>query len=1305
MKKLFFFFFFIFIILSGIAQKNELEFEEIYDQNGNSFFDILEIKQDAKGFLWFMRFINGMYRYDGNSVLYHKYYPNDSTTVQSYGSSYFFGDEGELLINVRSENKVVDFYSLKNNRNSQFTKLVNDSVSFDKIIKDKDGILWILEGTDVYSYNKKNQKLKEGYSPFSDNLLDYINNKDEKIIAELSHISNLQDTVINFTIDKDNEIMLACIGEGDVDMFDYGMLLKGEDTIWKMNYNNTRYAGGALKNRIEIKILNFKKGNYNLRYISDDSHSFNNWNEPKPTLGNFYGVRIFESPEKIANINNLISSEIGDVYNIFLNNEERISMLTSKGLYVQNSNKEFEFTEFDWFKATNMTPTSYAFDDIYADHIGNVWWLIGGILKIDLKEKDATLIHNDRCNALAIDKHRNGMWFAYNDLFFYDFQTKSILTYDNSKLINKLKEGEHIRYNDIFIDKTGNIFLVTNKGIFKNSTKKIKFYHPETEYRTSDCRAAYYKDNCFYYLDAIFENHRKYVLRVYDFESEKTDSFIIDRNIDWRNAYIFVSNENKIWISQKNILLLFDKDNNTFTDSIESDSRILSVYQSEDQKTWVFTLNKVYQLEKNKLIPRADLKSNEYGKNNIIDYILNLNNKLIIRTFAGVYIFDIETYKIKEIYKFKEEFKNENYFFGNIIFDNDNNTLWFSTEAKLISYNLNNEKIKENLFIMHSEINYYNLRNRIYHSGVVQNDNIIWISTGNGFYKFDLNTKQFSHFTEKNGLIDNTIADMYMDNFGKLWFSTNFGISKFNPENESFINYHRGGDYLDNYFFHNISDSIFHLGDERGFFGTLGICSFIPDNINKIPPTVAITYIEINDKEYIPDSAVYEKKLIKVDYTNNFITFEFVALDYTDPRRNQYAYMLEGVDKDWIYTDYKDRKAKYTNLAPGKYTFRVKASNNDGVWNEEGVSLKIIITPPFWKTWWFYTLEVLAGILLIIALIKFRERKLKRDNVKLEKTVEERTQEVRLQSEEIKAQNDELNSRNEEILTQRDTVVKQKEEIEEIHEHITDSINYATRIQASILPNENILKEFLSDHFVLFNPKDKVSGDFYWWSHIENHTIITAADCTGHGVPGAFMSMLGVSFLREIVNKEYITHTGVILRKLRKEIINALRQKGNETGSQDGMDMALISINHEKNSLQFSGANNSLYIIRKGKLETKNDKVFEFDMNGNNSNGHRFYEIKPDRMPIAIYLKMDKFTTHEIELQKGDNIYMFSDGYADQFGGPDERKFKYKQFKQLLFENVDKPMAKQKDILEKNFLEWKGEIEQIDDVVVLGIRI
>jgi len=305
-------------------------------------------------------------------------------------------------------------------------------------------------------------------------------------------------------------------------------------------------------------------------------------------------------------------------------------------------------------------------------------------------------------------------------------------------------------------------------------------------------------------------------------------------------------------------------------------------------------------------------------------------------------------------------------------------------------------------------------------------------------------------------------------------------------------------------------------------------------------------------------------------------------------------------------------------------------------------------------------------------------------NIKIEQKNEELNQLV-----------EEISSQRDEIEAQRNTVTEQKNRIETIHNEVENSINYATRLQQSILPEESLLNKYLTEHFVLFKPKDKVSGDFYWWTHIEGHTVITAADCTGHGVPGAFMSMLGVSFLREIVEKEYITNTGLILKKLRKEIIKSLKQKG-ETGEQkDGMDMAIISINHETNVVQFSGANNPLYIV--SKTNHQRFKTFD-DLTG-------FYEVKPNKMPIAIYDKMENFTTHEIQLQKGDQLYMFSDGFADQFGGEKGKKFKYKPFKKLIIENSEKTMLEQKEIINNTFETWRGNEEQIDDVVVVGIKI
>jgi PAS domain S-box-containing protein len=299
----------------------------------------------------------------------------------------------------------------------------------------------------------------------------------------------------------------------------------------------------------------------------------------------------------------------------------------------------------------------------------------------------------------------------------------------------------------------------------------------------------------------------------------------------------------------------------------------------------------------------------------------------------------------------------------------------------------------------------------------------------------------------------------------------------------------------------------------------------------------------------------------------------------------------------------------------------------------------------------------------------------------------------------IKEKEIEIENQRDEIEAQRDLVMDQKGEIERANVEMTDSINYAKHIQKAIFPQEEFRSKLLPEHFVYLNPKNIVSGDFYWLTQVEEKVIVTAADCTGHGVPGAFMSILGLSFLNDIVNKEYITHPGVILRRLRKEVIHALQQKGELGEISEGMDIALSSIDFKNLELQFSGANNPLYIIRNKEFEPIPNSVIH------ENSENILYEIKGDHMPISIHVKMDRFKMHEIKLMKGDCIYMFSDGFADQFGGDNGKKFKYKPFKELLLSNVHKSMQEQKHILNESFIQWKGNYEQVDDVVVIGFKI
>jgi serine phosphatase RsbU (regulator of sigma subunit) len=261
---------------------------------------------------------------------------------------------------------------------------------------------------------------------------------------------------------------------------------------------------------------------------------------------------------------------------------------------------------------------------------------------------------------------------------------------------------------------------------------------------------------------------------------------------------------------------------------------------------------------------------------------------------------------------------------------------------------------------------------------------------------------------------------------------------------------------------------------------------------------------------------------------------------------------------------------------------------------------------------------------------------------------------------------------------------QQKLIIEEKNKEITDSINYAKRLQNTMLPGETSLGSMFAESFILYQPKDIVSGDFYWYSQSGKNRVVAAVDCTGHGVPGAFMSMLGITFLNEIVGQKNIGTPNLILGELRDRVKSTLKQKGLEGEARDGMDIAVINVDLDKNILEYSGANNPIWLCR-------DDKVIE---------------VNADKRPIGYFKGQGlPFTNHSIELKKGDCVYLFTDGYADQFGGPKGKKFKYKTLSDLLLSIHQKTCADQKQILERTFADWRGDLDQVDDVLLIGIKI
>jgi len=309
---------------------------------------------------------------------------------------------------------------------------------------------------------------------------------------------------------------------------------------------------------------------------------------------------------------------------------------------------------------------------------------------------------------------------------------------------------------------------------------------------------------------------------------------------------------------------------------------------------------------------------------------------------------------------------------------------------------------------------------------------------------------------------------------------------------------------------------------------------------------------------------------------------------------------------------------------------------------------------------------VLFALLLVsfLGYYIYRSYKIKKEaNIKLE----EKNRTISLQKDEIEKQKDLAEA-------QRDQIAYKKK-------HITDSIMYAKRIQTALIPSLELFSDKL-EHFVLYKPLDIVSGDFYWVSRQGNLQVIIAADCTGHGVPGAFMSMLGVTMLNEIVNGKHILMPDQIIENLREGIIKALKQVAEEDSIKDGMDIAVCVVDFDNNILWYAGANNQLYLVR----------------------GRELIHYRADKMPVAIHYKMLPFTLQKIELQKGDAFYIFSDGYSDQFGGPKQKKFMSLQLRETLIAMTGKPMLKQGERLNEIFEEWRGDNPQVDDVTLIGVR-
>ncbi len=606
---------------------------------------------------------------------------------------------------------------------------------------------------------------------------------------------------------------------------------------------------------------------------------------------------------------------------------------------------------------------------------------------------------------------------------------------------------------------------------------------------------------------------------------------------------------------------------------------------------------------------------------------------------------------------------------------------------------------KNNLWITVSNrgITKFDGKNMIIYSekeGLVNNDNRstlvapnddIWVCTSNtGVMKISGNKAYV--INEDNGLMHNLTWSILQDNKKRIFAGTEAGLSLIEEYKDAkgnnlfkIKNYGRQQGLKSIDFYRQVA--YIDASNRAWWFVGKNTSSIHLDDIDnqESQPNIKITQIDV-DGGFVDffnlsdelkgniqftemDSFYNYPKTMVLPYANNHLSFHFNSINYTSGAKIKYEYMLVGADKKWGNATLSN-KVDYRNIAYGNYKFVVRAIDEKGN-RSEIVEYVFTIKAPWWHTWWFRVICLVLVLSSIWYYIKKREQKLIAEKEKLESIVIERTTEV----------------------------LEQKHQIEEKHREITDSINYAERIQRSFLATKDLLDNHLNEYFIFFKPKDVVSGDFYWASQLSNGKFaMLTADSTGHGVPGAIMSLLNITSVETAV-KDGNLNAASILNATRSTIIERLKKDGSEEGGKDGMDACMCIYDFANLKLNLAAAHNPVWIMRKIDSKAEDSK-------------YEMIEIKADKMPVGKHHNDSiSFTDHYVDLQKGDLVYTFTDGYPDQFGGESGKKFMIKKLRELLCNIAHHPLHEQEKIVRETFNNWLGKLEQIDDVCLVGIKV
>lgn len=989
-------------------------------------------------------------------------------------------------------------------------------------------------------------------------------------------------------------------------------------------YHYTEKEG--LANNIVISLLADSKGNVWIGSYGDG-------------VGCYDGDSLLYFDDKNGLIDNNIWSIIEDSKgNIWIGSDKGISKYDGESIT--------NYTEYEGLSGSKVLTIS-------EDKLGNIWFSTFnyGVSKFD----GTSFIHYgppqglNSMNIFSVCCTENGsLWFGTDNsgVFFFDGETFTQYGKD---------QGLPLKFIwSIIEDKKGNMWFASQyDGVYRFDGTSFKNFSEKEGLSNNFIRSLHEDSKGNIWIGSDFGGVNRYVDDSFIHFSEKEG---LSSNV---SSSIIEDSEGNIWIAHYGFGLSIYDGSHFFKLTQEQglmDDYLRHIEYGSDGVLWLASYYGLSSYDGNDFTyyrPPSDIPFQQ------INCLLEDRNKNL---WIGTYDKGISCKTGDSFIHFgaKEGFNSAKV---NYLMEDEKGKIWIGTANGIAVYSDSSfTYITEKEGLSNNEIN----------SIVEDQKGRIWIGTQKGGLNYFDGTS-FTYISEKDGLTNNAIQSITMDKEGSMWVATEKGISRitsFEPDQDNtkdsiiplkfnIKNFLQSDGLMGIDFKINAN-----LKDRQGrlWFGNIkGISMLNESDVSpklKEAPLVRLSDIKINEKfidyrtysESDQDSIrfsgieIFENYPLdlELDHQLNHLNFHFSAIDWAAPHAIQYSYRLLGLNNTWSEAT-KENQADYRNIPYGEFTFQVRAIGENGEWSEP-FAYSFTIHPPWWQSWAARISYLLLAILSVLAYVRWRTAKLKERQKELEIEVENATHEIKKQ-----------------------------------HKEITDSIAYARRIQYAMLPHNKVLKEYLKDSFILYKPKDVVAGDFYWMRQVEGKTLFAAADCTGHGVPGALVSVVCNNALNRSVREYGLTDPGLILDKAREIVVEEFEKS--EDDVKDGMDIALCCL--EGNNLRFSGAHNPLWILRnKEILETKSNK-----------------------QPVGKFSYSESFTSHSFELEKGDLIYIFTDGFVDQFGGESGKKFKIAAFRKLILEIESLEMEVQRKYLDDFFETWRGELEQVDDVCVIGVRV